>query len=131
MKTDRELLELAARAAGHVVNAKWQAERDALFDPVTASLWIDLVSTAWNPLTNDGDALRLAVKLRISLIHEQEYMGGPVLETIEAITQPTKNTADGSRHCETVSLNALTDDEMVNTRRAIVRAAAAIGEAME
>lgn len=77
----------------------------------------------WNPLTEDGDALRLAVKLRISLIHEQEYIGGQVIETIEA-TGPRRE--DFSHHCEMRSLNCEGDDEMASTRRAIVLAAAAM-----
>lgn len=102
--SDRELLELAAKAAG-----LWDAENGCIDIP-------------WNPLTDDGDALRLAVKLRISLIFEQEYMGGPVLETLEATSPP--RSGDGSRDVSTESLSE--GDEMANTRRAIVRAAALI-----
>ena len=50
--TDRELLELAAKAAG--IKTSLHKETD--------SLWID-GPRVWNPLTDDGDALRLAVKL--------------------------------------------------------------------
>jgi len=46
---DRELLELAAKAAGLRVN----------FHPAA--------SYNWNPLTSDADALRLAVKLKIAV----------------------------------------------------------------
>lgn len=48
--TDRELLELAAKAADISIDPI-----DAAHDP---SEWM-----AWNPLADDGDALRLAVKL--------------------------------------------------------------------
>jgi len=41
-----ELLELAAKAAG--MDSLWRGDEDGL---------------SWNPLTDDGDALRLAVKL--------------------------------------------------------------------
>ncbi|MCT5287589.1 hypothetical protein LZL11_24150 [Pseudomonas aeruginosa] len=37
---DRELLELAARAAGMQINEQRQAERDSIVDPAKASLWI-------------------------------------------------------------------------------------------
>lgn len=61
--TDRELLELAARAAG--VDVDWnlgQPERVLeRWDGNPSS------STPWNPLTDDGDALRLAVKLEMNL----------------------------------------------------------------
>jgi hypothetical protein len=61
MKSDRELLELAAKAAGYVVLDGWDGK----------SLSVDASGygpqSDWNPLTNDGDALRLAVKLRITI----------------------------------------------------------------
>ncbi len=45
--TDRELLEYAAKAAG--LDHLWVVE-------------IDGISPNWNPLTDDGDALRLVGK---------------------------------------------------------------------
>ena len=59
--TDRELLEKAARASGI----------DVLPHLSAAGQWVDGKSNfytvngnkKWNPLTDDGDALRLAVKL--------------------------------------------------------------------
>ena len=61
--SDRELLELAAKAAGINYshdNAHWKHEDHCAF-------WSydDLCTCGarWNPLTDDGDALRLAVKL--------------------------------------------------------------------
>ncbi len=45
--TDRELLELAAKASG-VLTASWYGN-DAYFDGVLSR---------WNPLSDDGDALR-------------------------------------------------------------------------
>ena len=48
--TDREMLEAAARAAGQ--------ERS-----VAGDLWSNARGMPWNPLTDDGDALRLAVQL--------------------------------------------------------------------
>ena len=53
--TDRELLELAAKAAGIPLKPDF-AER---FDYYMAD------KLMWNPLTDDGDALRLAVRLNI------------------------------------------------------------------
>ena len=52
--TDRELLELAAKAAG----IEHYGEHNAQGGLKTTGGW-------WNPLTDDGDALRLAVKLKI------------------------------------------------------------------
>ena len=51
--TNRELLELAAKAARIEVT-------DSMRD-----LWEFEGLSAWNPLTDDGDALRLAVKLKL------------------------------------------------------------------
>jgi hypothetical protein len=65
---DRELLELAAKAAG--IKTSLHKETD--------SLWID-GPRVWNPLTDDGDALRLAVKLGIGLTHEGQGPSGIVI----------------------------------------------------
>jgi len=51
MGSDRELLTLAAKAAGYWDDEFECADRLPRFD--------------WNPLTDDGDALRLAVLLNI------------------------------------------------------------------
>ena len=101
--TDRELLELAAKAAGYEV-LDWCGERytttdgDRLF--------------SWNPLADDGDALRLAVKLKIDTLHRREVwatIAGKGLQLSEAFDE----------------------DPNAATRRAIVRAAAEIGRAMK
>jgi len=101
MKTDRELLELAARAAGH--NVRWLYGATDIFISIDGK-------TRFDPLTDDGDALRLAVKLSLDL------------------------NINGD-HCDVFSsegfYNCRDDDPYAATRRAIVRAAAAIGEAME
>jgi hypothetical protein len=94
MKTDRELLELAARAGGELT-ASWYGN-DAYFDGVLSR---------WNPLNDDGDALRLAVNLRIDVSPEYVWSGP---------------------WCDGGTLK----DPYAATRRAIVRAAAAIGEGM-
>jgi hypothetical protein len=59
--TDRELLEAAAKAVGFEFNSVWFDERTGLlvWEPPT-----NYESRDWNPLTDDGDALRLAVALR-------------------------------------------------------------------
>jgi hypothetical protein len=109
---DRELLELAAKAAGlefhwiavaggHLMQASEQGSRS---------------EESWNPLTNDGDALRLAVKLKIDLHFEDQP--GWIGELVEAFS-PERD--DGARHCETHALNP---DPGSAVRIAIVRAAA-------
>lgn len=64
--TDRELLELAAKAAGYDTGHRWNAERLLIDSPVIA-LCIPGVSTGWNPLDNDGDRYRLIRKLAINI----------------------------------------------------------------
>ena len=112
MYSDRELLELAAKAAGYVVEPDahipsggiWLAESDG--------------DKPWNPLTDDGDALRLAVKLGMRVYVYQE----------DLVTTVGFNLPDGERN----SLHYQHDaDAIAATRRAIVNAAAAIGEAMQ
>lgn len=99
--TDRELLEAAARAAGMMGALNWTPG-------ATPWLRVDPDNTRpWNPLTDDGDALRLAVKLRISVYHAPSGFSLAV-------------SADGS-----VSFKEDAIGEQ-NTRRAIVRAAAAM-----
>lgn len=102
-KTDRELLELAARAAGY----------RATPDPYGRTFMKTEDSDFWNPLTNDGDALRLAVKLNldVELLNDCVYANGLEVQNYQLFEWHK-------------------DDKCAATRRAIVRAAAAIGESM-
>ena len=52
--TDKELLELAAKAAGYIFDGLVLRNDETEFE-----------YDGWNPLTDDGDALRLAVKLSL------------------------------------------------------------------
>ena len=100
---DRELLEMAAKAAGYTlkdyydVNGRWWP-------------WCHELKNYWHPLTDDGDALRLAVKLRMDVriygTDVRVFCGGVV-----AFEGPP--------------------DFYAATRRAIVRAAAEIGRGMK
>lgn len=108
--TDRELLELAAKAAGMVVHAGHQAGRDAL-GAADVGLWVINVSTCWNPLEDDGDALRLAVALKMLVNVNTDFTH----------VAPGSNEDFEEFHY---------GDPYAATRRAIVRAAAEIGRAM-
>ena len=103
--TDCELLELAAKAAG--LEMRWGRDWHNTGAPLIGAL---ANPADWNPLTDDGDALRLAVKLEIEL-----WFGNGGL-----------NAAGMSMDIE----EDYGEDPAAATRRAIVRAAAAIGEAM-
>jgi len=105
---DRELLELAARAAGYDV---------ARHSDDGASLLLFGVQEPWNPLTDDGDALRLAVKVGI-LIAPPAYNGG---------WQATAS----AKADETAWIDDTSGSHEESTRRAIVRASAEIGKAMQ
>ena len=62
---DRELLELAAKAAGHEVkNAGWTGKFLCLLIDETNEDG-ERMHLTWNPLTDDGDALRLLVRLKL------------------------------------------------------------------
>lgn len=106
MKTDRELLELAAKAAGLNVGTD-----EGTYDDLK---W-------WNPLTNDGDALRLAVTLRIDVLFDGRDLPDAHVETV---------ANEPGLEAQPWAHEALQPDAAAATRRAIVRAAAAIGEAM-
>ncbi|MFS2103625.1 hypothetical protein [Ralstonia sp. Ralssp135] len=94
---DRELLERAAKAAGH--EFKFGEDCIAMYKDLNGLYY----PSQWNPLTDDGDALRLAVKLNITDLCL--VVGQLVL-------------AEGFQQ-----------DKYAATRRAIVRAAAALADA--
>lgn len=100
--TDRELLELAAKAAGMEI-ILW----DFGFVPHLRYKY-DHQSFAWNPLNNNGDALLLAVECRISI--EFDHIGDAVLAG-----ESSREKYVDSNYCISTA-----------TRRAITRAAAAI-----
>ena len=100
MKTDRELLELAA---GIVESLEWFEKENCFV----------LDNVVWNPIADDGDALRLAAMLKIDL---RNFTGASVL--ISASNASLDDDCDESYG----------EDPYAATRRAIVRAASAIGE---
>jgi len=109
--TDRELLVLAAKAAGI----------EALRDPNNVLRYCTgshpsmniFAAKPWNPLYDDGDALRLAVRLQIDICHgDLEVSAECYFKFDAAAAEPKKS------------------DPYAATRRAIVRAAAEIGRAM-
>ena len=113
--TDREMLELAARAAG----LKEFTEITGRFAVRTRFTGMQDWSP-WNPLTDDGDALRLVVKLKIDL-----YNYAPPITEFERIEAVDYRTAfEGA-------LESCGSDPFAATRRAITRAAAEIGRQME
>jgi hypothetical protein len=98
---DKELLELAAKAAG--VECKKTPIGFYLLDE----------DRNWNPLTDDGDALRLAVKLKLRV--------GVADNGLNAVAF-NRDIGFYTERCK--------GEPYAATRRAITRAAAAIGEGM-
>lgn len=68
--TDRELLELAAKAA-RLPELRGAGSQHHCY------YVLDEQPTKWNPLTDDGDALRLAVKLDLWLPLKIKYFDEP------------------------------------------------------
>jgi hypothetical protein len=124
--TDRLLLEAAARAAG--LGLTWgetykvgDDEIDCTDIPYAQGASPDESPFHWNPLTDDGDALRLAVKLR--MVVSLAYC------TCCAVVDWADNEDENEvmvRFGEDFPDREATD-ALAATRRAIVRAAAAIG----
>jgi hypothetical protein len=77
-----------------------------------------------NPLDRDDLALRLAVKLRFSTHYETQFLpGGEMIDTVEIFYD--RDPESGACKVEMLPLGA---DPGADTRRAIVRAAAALQE---
>lgn len=91
-ETDRELLELAAKAAG--------LKPDGSFGQGILTVDAEGRAKPFDPLTGDGDALRLAVDLKLDIAKLQANAG----------------------------IEWDSPDRYAATRRAIVRAAAEIGK---
>lgn len=105
---ENDLLMLAAKAAGLEAGVIHQRPHRKC----------DMGWTPWNPLEDDGDALRLAARLKIDVHYE---WNGPTMGDIVEAMSPER--ADGSRWCMDEST---AEDVAAATRRAIVRAAAAM-----
>ena len=117
MKSDRELLELAAKAYGVLVKIASENGR---------GLKVHGRSSWWNPLTDDGDALRLAVELDISVTPYPIYS-----KPRHSVIVKQRRRGDMMREVNpTEMIELYGDDPAAATRRAIVRTAASIGEAM-
>ena len=112
--TDRELLEDAAKAAG--MNVSWD-HYDPDYCAGAEGMFLNGErspdnSKYWNPLTDSGDALRLAVKLRL----------------LCGFVQPNCWAELPGQY---PSYEPYEPDPYAATRRAIVRAAAEIGRSKE
>ena len=96
--TDKELLSFAARASG----------LSLLHPDKDGDEYLLSYGKSWDPLNDDGDALRLAVKLDMRVDGQGAWICVEVMG--ESVSEDARQ------------------DPYAATRRAIVRAAAAIGE---
>lgn len=114
MNPELELLELAAKAAGISYDA--EASKPHPVSGVFFGLWLkfdrepsEYDRRRWNPLRDDGDALRLAVKLRSSVAFWEEDVSA-------LLGQINMEFPEAYGACPYAA-----------TRRSIVRAAAELG----
>lgn len=115
MKTDRELLELAAKAGGIEYFAISVNDGRGLLLPPRDDKPLAECALWWNPLTQDGDALRLAVKLNVAI--------DPMVPDLQDPSSSTKfSVALLPNRMRFSVLHG--GDRLAATRRAIVRAAA-------
>lgn len=105
---DRKLLELAAKAAG--LDFYWSGKNPMVkIGPILAQYW--------NPRADDGNALRLAVKLKLDIYHYSRD------------NEPHVSVHDRDNRYGGF-IEDYDGDANAATRRAIVRCAAEIGKAL-
>lgn len=116
---DKELLGLAAKAAG--INLWWDGDSPKEIvhqwsgNPEDDGEERD---SPWNPLTDDGDALRLAVSLKMEVYHGWDGGHAAYASVPQEDSRP--------EFCVEPHMS----DHCAATRRAITRAAAEVGRKM-
>ena len=127
--TDHELLELAAKAAGFGAPGSgrtiWTLSEYPKRSGRHGALWNYVgnmdAAELWNPLADDGDALRLAVALNLDILQEPVSSKSNAVEVVANI--------EGIEF-QPWAWECRAPDPCAATRRAIVRAAAEIGKSM-
>ena len=134
MNSDKELLELAAKASG--IELKWDDDDSWCYIPEgnpdkRRRAGDEYAGVIWNPLTDDGDALRLATKLsslgngfHIDIYkHLVKARFDPTNSSEPSIEGwcRTKHAAEGAKDVHEID---------AAVRLAIVRCAAQVGKAM-
>jgi hypothetical protein len=134
--TEREMLEFAAQAAGIELGVWSEYRSDGIaiadsspdfqkYDRSRAPVVVHNYGFGWiwNPLTNDGDAQRLAVKLGLSIDAYPIYS-----EPKHSVIVKQRRRGDMMREANpTEVIQPYGDDPAAAWRRAIVRSAAEIG----
>ena len=117
--TDRGLLEAAAKAAG----LRWSRNPEITHDGLWITAPAHRIKTYWNPLSDDGDALLLAVTLGIAVMPYPIYASNK--HSVIAKQYRSKDIMRKRNPTEMVEVYGT--NPAAATRRAIVRCAAAIG----
>lgn len=108
------MLELAAKAA-RINLSQWVSKGCWMDEPDEEGFQLGTPDfNRWNPLTDDGDAFRLAMDLKMHVIFDTEDAENP-----QAIAVNWRGDTKAEYH---------DSDPYAATRRAIVRAAAEIGK---
>jgi hypothetical protein len=120
-ENDRELLELAAKAAGITY-------KEYLPDP-DSELSVDeefdaLINGIWDPLTDDGDAFRLMVKLNLNLYVDCAF------DNVKARMVCAENNVGYDPNYRSARQDGVTDP-LAAARRVIVELAAKLGKEMK
>lgn len=116
--TDRELLELAALAAGLNIKAHFVNDDDT-FNCLVVGAKNTKARVRWSPLTDAGDALRLAVKLQLRSMPQEKCV----------YVESNPDTLLGFAGVSALEMYGA--DPCAATCRAITRAAAEIGKQMK
>ena len=123
-ETDRELLNLAAKAAGYKKYFAHYLGRDSFvtydeeyYSEIKERRVVGEKTLDWNPIDDDGDAFRLAMKLNLTIVFHPTLNQALVRQYHDKEREWVEN---GENHA----------DPYAATRRAIVRAAAEIGKNM-
>jgi len=136
--TDKEMLELAAKAAGIEIgaHARFIGDHPGLYfhndarnhpmcrKPNTPG------NVEWNPLTDDGDALRLAVKLGLAVV-PYPIFAWPKHSVIAKRYEHARYLRGESNDVDIEQIAIYGDDQGAATRLAITRAAAQIGSELK
>lgn len=117
--TDRELLEMAAKAANKIIVRHAEPGNKFTGLLVCGDDWAP--SEVWNPLTDDGDALRLATVLYLTVGSYETYCSAGGSYAPNGYEVPSEII---------VFLHETRGDRDAATRLAIVRTAAEIGKSM-
>jgi hypothetical protein len=118
MKTDRELMELAARAVG-LNTPRYVTDGRRLGWAINEGISVEFGPTSqrlWNPRDDDGDSRRLEVALRLCVDVADEHVRA--MYGLHTAGQMVEHTEPFGR------------DPHAATRLAVLRVAAEVGEAM-